>query len=230
MLSRLAATMRHFGVMGKYWQAGAVKTRLARHLGADSASQLYRVFLTTLLRRFATMGDTRWLVYTPAAKGPAFRSLALGQWQLTAQSSGDLGARMQAFFDHAFATGARQVVLIGSDSPSLPAAYVEQAFAQLAQHPMVFGPSTDGGFYLIGATRAMPRILDGIPWSTPDVLRQVSARLAQSETSYSLLPNWYDIDEYRHLLQLDRELQESEDLADELRQLANAVHEALLNN
>ena len=95
---------------------------------------------------------------------------------------------------------------------------------------MVFGPSADGGFYLIGATRAMPRILDGIPWSTPSVLRQVSARLAQSETGYSLLPNWYDIDEYEHLLQLNRELQESEDLADELRQLANAVHEALPNN
>ena len=219
--------MNHLGVFGKYWRAGSVKTRLARDLGAEAASELYRVFLATVLRRFAALGDQRWLAFTPAAEEQAFRDLAQGHWQLLAQSSGDLGERMQAYFDHAFAAGARRAVLIGSDSPSLPASYVAEAFAQLDHCPVVLGPSTDGGFYLIGAAGTMPRILKGIPWSTADVLECTAERLANTNTPCSHLPPWYDIDEHPHLVQLDRELQESENLPDELRALAVAVRSAL---
>ncbi len=225
--------MNHLGVFGKYWRAGSVKTRLARTLGAATASELYRVFLATVLRRFATLGDQRWLAFTPAAEEQAFRDLtqgpelARGHWQLLAQSSGDLGERMQAYFDHVFAAGARRAVLIGSDSPSLPTHYVMEAFAQLKHRPAVLGPSADGGFYLIGAAGTMPPILKGIPWSTADVFECTAQHFAKTNTPCAHLPPWYDIDEPPHLAQLDRELRDFENLPDELRVLAAAVRSAL---
>ncbi len=219
--------MNHLALFGKYWQPGAVKTRLARSLGAEPASQLYRVFLTTLLRRFAAVGDRRWLAYTPAGSAAAFRSVAGESWQLTIQSAGDLGERMQALFDHAFAAGAERVVLIGSDSPSLPIRFVTQAFAQLDHHRVVLGPSTDGGFYLIGAAGAMPDVLRGIRWSTTDVLACTTDRFQRAGAPCFHLPTWYDIDEREQLVQLDHELHDQDDLSRALQPLATAVRQAL---
>ncbi len=219
--------MNHFALFGKYWQAGTVKTRLARTLGAEQASQLYRVFLATLLCRYAEIGDRRSLVYTPSDATAAFRELAGARWALLPQCEGDLGERMQAFFDQAFAQGAHRVVLLGSDSPSLPVRHVIKAFAQLEHHRVVLGPSTDGGFYLIGAAGAMPNVLRGIRWSTSDVLACTTDRFEQAGARCHHLSPWYDIDEREHLEQLDRELSEQTNLSGALQRLAQAVRQTL---
>ncbi len=113
---------------------------------------------------------------------------------LVPQAVGDLGVRLATFLSAELAAGAGSVVILGSDSPTVPLDYVEQAFAELERADVVLGPATDGGYYLVGCARRLPPIFDGIAWSGPDVLGQSVARLSDSAWRLALLPPWYDVD------------------------------------
>jgi glycosyltransferase A (GT-A) superfamily protein (DUF2064 family) len=87
------------------------------------------------------------------------------------------------------------VVVIGSDSPNLPAAYIRSAFDQLDQGAdLVLGPAEDGGYYLIGLRARQPRLLREAPMSTPTLLADTLAIAAELGLRAELLPLWYDVD------------------------------------
>ncbi|QDU98494.1 TIGR04282 family arsenosugar biosynthesis glycosyltransferase [Lignipirellula cremea] len=199
-------TLRQLGIFAKYWKAGQVKTRLAKGVGKAAASQLYRCFVERLAARFQNTADRRVLYYSPPERREAFALLAGADWKIAPQSGDDLGERMKAYFDEAFAAGAEQVVLIGSDSPTLPIAYVDAAFEQLHEHPVVLGPSDDGGYYLIGARGATPPIFDQIAWSTAEVWPQTLQHLAAAGMTFGETPAYYDIDTVADLPRLQTDL------------------------
>ncbi len=197
----------HLAIFAKFWQPGAVKTRLAETIGSAAAAAVYREFLRTLLVRFASIATSRELVFTPGDRLAEFRSLAPQAWQLAEQGTGDLGQRMARFFERAFASGRSSVVLIGSDSPTMPSACVGQAFDALEHHSVVLGPCEDGGYYLVGARGdRVPPIFFDINWSTGQVLQQTIARLEQNNIHHAILPTWYDIDSEADLRRLYDEL------------------------
>jgi glycosyltransferase A (GT-A) superfamily protein (DUF2064 family) len=86
------------------------------------------------------------------------------------------------------------VVLLGTDSPTVPVAWVGQAFAELTTADVVLGPATDGGYYLIGCARRLPPVFAGVAWGGPTVLAETVARLADPSWRLALLPPWYDLD------------------------------------
>jgi rSAM/selenodomain-associated transferase 1 len=198
--------MRQLGMFAKYWQPGAVKTRLAAGIGDEPASEIYRCFLRTLVRRLQAAADRRVIVYAPRTRRGEFASLAGDQWALEPQATGDLGRRMSQFFDSALARDKGSIVLIGSDSPTLPIQYVEQAFDLLREFPVVLGPSRDGGYYLIGAARHIPCVFTDIAWSSSRVWEQTVARLRHQGSRFATLPSWYDVDDLNGLGVLRAEL------------------------
>ena len=101
---------------------------------------------------------------------------------------------MAGFIEQQLSLGADAVVLVGADSPTLPVAYIEQAFAELRRADVVLGPAMDGGYYLVGCGRRVPPIFHGIAWSTGQVLAQTLARLEDRSWRLALLPPWYDVD------------------------------------
>ena len=196
------------GIFAKYWQPGTVKTRLAQSIGAEPASQLYRLFVQTLLHRFDQVADERLLCYSPPQRRADFAAICAPAWQLDAQRDGDLGQRMTHFFTHSRNTGFAGRVLIGSDSPTLPLDYLEQAFVLLESNAVVLGPSDDGGYYLIGVAGEVPPIFDRVAWSTGEVWDQTVGRLRGAGVSFAELPPWYDIDRKEDLVRLQRDLVE----------------------
>ncbi len=199
--------MNQLGVFAKYWLPGAVKTRLAAVVGPRRASQLYLAFLEALLRRCESLDARRTLVYSPESRSGEFQEL-VGQssWTLRPQGGGDLGRRLERYLSASFASGAQRVAVIGSDSPNLPLDYVRQAFERLRDHPVVLGPASDGGYYLVGASGAVPPIFDDITWSTDSVWRQTTARLERARIPFAELPAWYDVDDANDLARLRAEL------------------------
>lgn len=188
--------MTTFGMFVKAPEPGRVKTRLAAVIGDAPAAELYRAFLADLIERFRKTGDRRVLAYSPAddVTRELFGQLAGWDYKLWPQPEADLGTRMREFFE---AFGPEPVVLIGSDSPTLPSNFPDIAFATLAHRDVVLGPATDGGLYLIALNqqhRAWP-IFDGIDWSTSRVLDQVMRRLIELDARVEALPPWYDIDD-----------------------------------
>jgi rSAM/selenodomain-associated transferase 1 len=215
-------------MFAKYWQAGAVKTRLAAAVGDAAASRLYRQFVATTAERFADVGQQRTIYYWPAHESAAFAQVAGKCWQTAAQCEGDLGTRMQDFFQRCFAAGNRRVVLIGSDSPTLPTQYVRQAFDLLESRAVVLGPSEDGGYYLVGARGRTPPIFAEIAWSTPGVWRQTVRCLKQAGISFGTLPTWYDVDDYQQLVRMADELRAASTGGDIRCELRPAVEEAVV--
>jgi len=150
---------------------GGVKTRLVPPLEPAAAASLYRALAEAELRNTAPLADEyrRVLCYAPVDARAEIAAWLPGE-DLDPQAEGDLGQRMAAAFDSAFARGAGRVVLIGSDVPWLTREAVLQAFAALDWHDLVLGPARDGGYYLIALNRPRPQLFQGVPWSTPAVL------------------------------------------------------------
>ncbi len=196
--------MVHLAIFAKYWEAGKVKTRLAARLGDDRARDVYRVFLRHLMDKLGEAGDTRTIVFTPSDREGEFRSEISASWQLAPQSDGDLGNRMQCFFQAYGSEPTQKNILIGSDTPDLPSSYIRKTAEMLESVPVVIGPSADGGYYLLACRGEMPAIFEGIPWSTPRVLELTLEKLSALNCRYKLLPEMKDVDEFQDLQRLIR--------------------------
>ncbi|MEZ5420772.1 MAG: DUF2064 domain-containing protein [Vicinamibacterales bacterium] len=116
------------------------------------------------------------------------------------QVQGDLGARMADALTTTLAAGHDLAVLVGSDIPDLPPEALESARRALAPRPRgaaaAFGPSADGGFYLVAAADAAPlaAAFSGLAWSHPRVLADVCARLAAGGCDVVTVTPWRDLD------------------------------------
>src|SRR5207245_1186739 len=106
-----SGAVRDLGIFAKYWEPGAVKTRLAATVGAEAAARLQREFVRTIAARTGALADRRAFVVTPPERLAEFATLAGPQWSVKRQSSGDLGARMRNYFQTSFADGATYAVL-----------------------------------------------------------------------------------------------------------------------
>jgi len=184
-------------MFAKYPEPGKVKTRLAASVGAGLAAQLYQEFIrSTFALAQQVEVAARFVTFAPADKEQDFRKLfpESGFWFAQADSA-DLGVRLHRAIQHVQACGYAKVITIGTDSPSLPAAYLSQAMAALSTHDLVLGPATDGGYYLIGVKSAPRELFTGIAWSTEKVLEQSQLRAEELGMSVHQLPRWYDVDD-----------------------------------
>jgi uncharacterized protein len=171
---------------------GTVKTRLAAEVGKHRALRLYRVMAARTLHvvREAGLDATIW--YTPVNAMMEMRFWLGEEWELRPQASGDLGARLSAAA-RAVVPG-RGWIAIGADCPRLSAALLQEACAVIGRGEIALGPSTDGGYYLIGGRTPLPDIFDGIPWSTDRVLSETRARIARAGVLVHELPELRDVD------------------------------------
>jgi rSAM/selenodomain-associated transferase 1 len=175
---------------------GQVKTRLAAELGTQRACEIYTAFLADLIPRFRAGADRRFLCYAPDDRSARmyFQTVAGANYGLWPQPSTDLGSRLKQFFDDQLHGPAERVVVIGSDSPTLPQEYVDQAFEMLNSADCVLGPATDGGYYLIGQRHPGQDLFAGVEWSTNCVLDQTVAQIVKCGIRLALLPVCYDVD------------------------------------
>lgn len=167
---------------------GRVKTRLAATIGAEAAAALAEAFLRD---GEAAARALPWAEPVVATTGALAKGLTgLPVWD---QGPGDLGDRMErALLRGISRTGASMVV--GTDSPGLPRAWLDGARATLDTHDAVLGPADDGGFWLIGLRRCPPGLLAGLPWSSAETLDATAARLAAWGLSVGWAPRWFDVD------------------------------------
>lgn len=184
----------------RYPEQGVVKTRLAKTLGEDFTYELYTCFLADLAVMVHEVEAEKVIVYS-GPEDAVFSSFP--ELRLILQRGNDIGERMYSAFSDVFALGFERAILIGSDCPDLPARLVNDAFEKLAVADVVFGPGTDGGYYLVGCNRdgLCPSIFSGVPWSTDAVFSETLQRAAETGLVCGQLEKWSDIDEIDDLKQ-----------------------------
>lgn len=179
------------GIFAKYPTPGAVKTRLGG--SPEHGAAVARAFLLDVLDRTIVIDAERVVVFAPAEAREEMAHLVGPEIGLVPQTTGDLGERLERFIADRLDGGADRVVVIGTDSPTLPPEFIARALDDLAHADLVLGPATDGGYYLVGCRRRLP-IFAGIAWSRETVLAETIARLNDPRWRLSLLPPWYDVD------------------------------------
>ena len=190
-------------VFAKYPQLGKVKTRLAVEVGAELATALYHHFIKLTVALVSQVTNARpWLAVSPQSRKKHFENEYLPSgWQLLIQRGPDLGSRLIHAFHAGFERGAQNVLIIGSDSPTLPGSYLDEAFDQLENTDVVIGPASDGGYYLIALKEPHDALFSGIHWGMPQVLQQTLKVAKECGLAVHLLPQWYDVDDLAGLRQ-----------------------------
>jgi rSAM/selenodomain-associated transferase 1 len=190
--------------------AGLTKTRLGAAIGHEAAATLYGAFLCDLGRRFGAAAardgyDLYWYYAAPEGYDDEdFAAYVPAGSRLLRQPEGDFGARLWHGFTALADLGYTRIVVLGSDSPQVPDAWVHEALAMLVTHDVAIGPACDGGYYLLGQ-RADPAPADlfiGIQMSTAEVYAQTLARADAAGLRVATLPPTFDVDEAGDLARL----------------------------
>jgi rSAM/selenodomain-associated transferase 1 len=170
---------------------GRVKRRLAADLGAVAARAVYDRLTRRAIARLA--GSTRWRTVLAVTPDRAEWRGWPRRLRRVPQGHGDLGARMARALRR-LATA--RAVLIGSDIPDVSAPAIARAFAALGRARFVFGPATDGGYWLIGWRRgAWPYgALAAVRWSTAQALADSRATLPRG-ANVALVDRLADLDD-----------------------------------
>ncbi len=182
------------GIFVKSPVVGRVKTRLCPPLSPEQARDLYLAFLQDLISRIQSLRLAPTVFLAGEATRETSRLLA-DPARVEPQVGDTLGQRLHHAFGRLLRSPGDRAVIIGSDSPDLPAATLRRAFRKLKHRDVVLGPATDGGYYLIGLRAPAPALFDGIAWSGPEVLGQTVRAVERAGLTLSLLPVWYDVDD-----------------------------------
>jgi hypothetical protein len=177
-----------------------VKKRLAADVGERAAMDIYLAMLKDAWTSIRTLADVVPYCDEPAA----------AMWpdldDLFARARIQRGSTLAARMDHAFADawneGTESAVLVGSDIPGLCAGLIRNAMGALVLTDAVVGPSTDGGYYLIGFNRGAYRseLVPGAAGApVPDggatlPFEQVLDSLRRYGISPTVLPEMVDVD------------------------------------
>lgn len=171
-------------------------------LGPEGAAQFQRRLTVAAASAAEEAGHRRGLALEIRHQGGsalAMRGWLGGHFRFRPQGAGDIGARMQASLEEAFAEGSPAAVLIGSDIPGLTCATLLRAFEALRHHDLVFGPAADGGYYLIGMRaagfrRARRCFEPDMAWGSSEVLARTLDRVREARLACRLLETLADVD------------------------------------
>ncbi len=172
---------------------GQVKTRLARTLGNDQALRIYRHLLAYTHSITRELDCDKFVFYADNINSHDLWEN--DRYHKRLQSGADLGQRMQQAFDTLFQARYEKVMIIGSDCLELTPEIIQKGFLQLEDKDIVIGPSSDGGYYLLGMKHLRPALFQGKTWSSASVLADTIADCLEQSLSHSLLPQLNDIDE-----------------------------------
>lgn len=194
------------GVIARAPSAGG-KSRLTSDLSPERLGALKVALLENTLLALETVPDVV-IFFTPADAAQEIGSFVDAGRPCVSQGEGDLGARMLTAIRHLLEVrNYDAAILVGSDIPWMTAERVREAVDTLAAGgDVVLGPADDGGYYLIGMTRAHAALFEHVAWGTASVLRETLRQAERNGISARLIQSTYDVDTIDDVRRLERDL------------------------
>lgn len=202
-------TTHHLGIaMFARTPGSGGKSRLASTWGRERTDIFYEHCLrcgTEWLQADQEAAKPYWAVTgaTPEIQNP------WGSIKTIEQCAGSLGARM-AQISSELMQNHQYWCLVGTDIPQMPPLTTLQISARLQNADIVFGPSADGGFWLIAGSCLIPEeVWTKVRYSQADTMDQFISILSKEVVGVTIdtsLQLQYDVDLEKDLLPLRREL------------------------
>jgi glycosyltransferase A (GT-A) superfamily protein (DUF2064 family) len=161
-------------VMARAPRRGEVRRALEPLLGADACVALQSLLIArTVSWAHEVAGDSVHVAHDPPDAAAELRSLVGGGASLFPQNGDGIAARLADAAARVFARHDGPLLIVWPDLPRLRRSHASAALVDLhAGCDVVLGPAMDGGLYLIGIARPLPRLF-GLPeqaWRSPDVM------------------------------------------------------------
>ena len=172
-----------------------VKTRLKTAIGKNKSIWVYNQILKKtflVLKNIKT--DIAVFHYNSIISKNPFKNFS--KWNKI-QVGENLGKKISNAFNWGFEKGYKKIIIIGSDLWDLNEEIINKGFLELNKNKVVIGPSIDGGYYLLGLNKKMPKIFEGIKWGTQSVLAETLKLLDHDPY---ILPELNDIDTFEDLI------------------------------
>jgi rSAM/selenodomain-associated transferase 1 len=182
-------------------EKGRVKSRLAKSIGDEQALKVYVHLLQYTRDVTHSVNCNHFVFYSSYVHmSDVFDD---NYFSKRVQQGDDLGERMMTAFKEVFTLGCKKVCIIGSDCYELTSEIIENAFIQLESQDVVIGPSTDGGYYLLGMKELHEALFLEKEWGTSTVLEDTIDAAERLNISFKQLPLLNDIDTIEDLLDTD---------------------------
>ena len=176
---------------------GKVKSRLALKIGQKKAFLIYSELVNKTATIVNSLSSDVHVYYSDyIEENDDFKSPKIKKF---IQKGNNLGDRLINALSISFKNFS-PVIIIGSDLWELEISDIEDAFRILKNKNVVIGPSTDGGYYLIGMNYLDTKIFENKNWGQQSVLND-TIRDIYDKTNIHLLDEKTDIDTYDDLCQ-----------------------------
>ena len=121
----------------------------------------------------------------------------------TQQKGKTFNERYANAYQSLFDQGYENVISIGNDTPNLTSHHITTAIKTLSHQQLVFGPSKDGGVYLLGYTEKAfdEKVFRNFSWLTSKLSNELKDYAVQEELSFSVLETLEDIDSKKNALE-----------------------------
>ncbi|MEI6857792.1 TIGR04282 family arsenosugar biosynthesis glycosyltransferase [Psychrilyobacter sp.] len=188
-------------IMSRIPVPGKTKTRLEGFLTSKECADLHRAFLKDILtmrtdkNKFLSYGD----------EGPLelVENILPYDVETFPQRGENLGEKMKNVFIHLFSLGYENIVLFGADIPEITETDIENALKKLKKSDLVFGPTLDGGYYLVGMKKIHEIVFsDEIKWGSASVFEKTINLIKKKGIDVDLIDIQEDIDTKDDLINL----------------------------
>jgi rSAM/selenodomain-associated transferase 1 len=195
-------------VMVKAPVAGIAKTRLTPSLSESDAASLALCIIQDVINSALGIIPNVIVAFAPDDGRAILEPSLPKQLHWVKQEGHDLGERLNSAIAYAAGLGFSPIIVLGADSPTLPPSYIETASDALAANKtdVVLGPTTDGGYYLVGLRKTVPNLFHNIAWSSARTFADTVHNTNQLGLRLLTLPEWYDVDTFADLGRLRNEL------------------------
>lgn len=180
---------------------GQTKTRMMPYLSPEQCAHLHRCFLKDMKRVCMDAGADVFVCYTPEGKEEILYPLLGEEAVYFPQEGEDLGERMYRAVRTVLQKGYEACVLIGTDVPEIRKKHMEDAFSILetGAKDVVFGPTEDGGYYLVGMKKPYREVFEKQTFGYGNVLENTIRRLEKHSIEAGCIGQLWDMDTHEDL-------------------------------
>ncbi|RME29733.1 MAG: DUF2064 domain-containing protein [Candidatus Zixiibacteriota bacterium] len=116
------------------------------------------------------------------------------------------GLRIEKVFQSCFDGGYRNVLVLGSRTPTVTPDMMSRALRLLRESDAVFGPTPEGRYYVIGMSGSYHVKLSAFDWKSPSIYSEVAGTFTETGLSWSELDIWYPVESMEELEMMARDI------------------------
>ena len=199
-------------------KAGQTKTRLMPFLSGAQCAELHWAFLRDLSKIYASLDVDLLVAHTPDPDWEQLKAV-FPTARFFPQDGNDLGEKMNHALNLALSMGYEKCILTGSDLPLMTRAHLESGFEALEQADVTLGPTSDGGYYLVGVKKKSPFLFENQTYGYGNVYESTVAAVHATGKSFRPALCCDDVDTPEDLRNLLNSLNRNSHTAAYLRSL-----------